>query len=204
MAWLFNKLNTPKALVLVLVIALSVNGLLLLYQQGVTPPTVPPEEAAPDDIPDLPKQEEIIPPEVREKTEGEEREREEEPELEENGESRPESNEEEGSDPDAGEEPDLGGLGAAIRECAGDRKRCVQEFVAGVAPGASYIGGRTELDIGGTRSNVEVLYFEYPELGTCEYEREEHEARNGTTYTVILLGPGSFETERGEECIPRA
>ncbi|MGH3088374.1 MAG: hypothetical protein ACRDSJ_13770 [Rubrobacteraceae bacterium] len=99
------------------------------------------------------------------------------------------------------QEATLAGLGEAIRGCEGEDERCIREFVARVAPESSYIGGRTDLVSG---QNTEVLYFEDPGMEACEFEREKHEAENGPDYTVILVGPGSFDDERGEECIPTA
>ncbi len=101
----------------------------------------------------------------------------------------------------AGRAP-LAGLGEALDGCEGDREDCVRDFVSQVSPESNYIGGRTDLATGGEGDNAEVLYFEDPEMDTCQFERGRHETEGDLDYTVILVGPGSFNDERGEECIP--
>lgn len=108
--------------------------------------------------------------------------------------------EDEGSGEEGGQAP-LAGLGEALNGCEGDREGCVRDFVSRVSPDSRYIGGRMDLASGGSGRNAEVLYFEDPGMEACQYERESHEA-DDLDYTVILVGPGSFNDERGDECIP--
>lgn len=95
----------------------------------------------------------------------------------------------------------LAGLTETVRDCGGDREECVRDFVARAAPESRYVGGRTDLQAGA--QNTEVLYFEDPDLGTCEFERGTYDAENGSDLMVIVVGEGSFGSER-DECIPTA
>ncbi len=106
-----------------------------------------------------------------------------------------------GSGGEGGQAP-LAGLGGALNGCEGDREGCVRDFVSRVSPDSRYIGGRMDLASGDSGRNAEVLYFEDPGMETCQYERGRHEAGDDLDYTVILVGPGSFNDERGDECIP--
>jgi hypothetical protein len=276
---LFEKLNNPIAVTLIMVAILAVNGF-LFYQQRSTPPEAnapeetsaqtsettdePDEEAKGEGSEDSKgPEEDASEPDESEDAKG----REEEPDGEQNGEqaSNGQNDESEGSDesedPSDEEEPPeeepseeaspeeepqndgnggpddesqngeeesapeesasdesdsdgesdgsgesgrtpLAGLGDALEECEGDRGECVRGFVSEVSPDSRYIGGRTDLASGSEGDNAEILYFEDPEMDACQFERGRHETQNGLDYTVILVGPGSFNDERGEECIP--
>jgi hypothetical protein len=76
-------------------------------------------------------------------------------------------------------------LREAIRQCEGDRKECVREFVAGAAPETKYIGGRVDFNAGGSGRNKEIFYFEDPSLGTCENTRQEYATKDSIT-TILL------------------
>lgn len=214
MARVFDGLNTFRAVVVVLALALAVNGF-LLYRQSTTstapppfpietapvPPddsTVPseePEESVPTSVSETPASKATVSPEEPEETAQNDTDTPEVPAPEGTGSSE-EPVADASSEPAA---PTLEGLGEAIRVCDGDRGECVREFVAEAVSGARYIGGRVDLNAGGA-GNEEVLYFESPALEACEFVEQEYEANDGLAYDVIVVGQGSFE--RGLECIP--
>lgn len=252
---LFEKLNNPIAVVLILAAMLAVNGY-LFYQQGSTPPEAnapsqnetPPEpernpEPANEDAKDKGSGErneaEDAKSEEDEERQEEQREEqasgeqgEEEPEQppgdeSQNGSASDEPRNESGdgesqngsaSDGSGGggsqsgqegrgseeerESAPLAGLGGALDGCEGDREDCVRDFVSQASPDSRYIGGRMDLASGGSGRNAEILYFEDPGMEACQYERGRYESEDDLDYTVILIGPGSFNDERGEECIP--
>jgi hypothetical protein len=119
------------------------------------------------------------------------------------GESQNEQSERDDESSERDGEAPLAGLGDALDGCEGSREGCVRDFVSRVSPDSRYIGGRTDLASGDSGQNSEVLYFEDPGMEACQYERGRHEGEN-LEYTVILVGPGSFDDERGDECIPTA
>jgi hypothetical protein len=180
-----SQLSTPKAVVAVLVLLLAVNGF-LFYRQ-----TTVPSASAPLSSPDT----QAVDTTAASGTADDARKVSSEPEdtaseaLATTAEISVESR-----------TPISRDLGEAIRRCNGDRKECMQEFVAEVTPEARYIGGRTDLNIGGSGRNKEILYFEDPNLGACEHTRQEYVASDRIA-TVIILGQGSFDEGRSE-CVP--
>lgn len=206
----FDKLNTPVVVTVVLVLALAVNGFLLFRQPTSTTAAAP----------DATKNEAVISGDTTtsdsivsggsEDSEGTTATQDsavsEIPEDVEDTTPAPDS--------DVFEEPEETApapeilvseeMGEFIRGCDGDRKECVRGFVARAAPEASYIGGRADLNAGGPGRNREILYFEDPTLGTCEHVRQEYAVNDSLTYAIIVVGRGSFDIERGSECIPQA
>lgn len=176
----FHKLSTPTAAVVILICFLAVNGF-LLYRQFATPTaSVPPPPSS------TPSVDTGVAPEGSSKLEG-------------LTPSAPGRSAQEA--PAASETHVLGDLRQSIGRCDGDPK-CVRESVTAALPQATYIGGRIDLNADGSGQNKEILYFEDPNLGTCEHIREDYATDDRLTYTVILLGQGTFESERGSECIP--
>ena len=145
MDWLFNKLNTPIVGLAILIFLLTVDGL-LLYRQAVTPTA-----SAPPTPSTIRADTGAAPSEL------------ERPALE--APSTP------AETPAPSKTPASEDLRGSIRRCEGDRKECVQKFVAVIAPEATYIGSRTDLNAGGSGRNKEISYFEDPNLGPCEYTR---------------------------------
>lgn len=188
----FERLNTFRTVIVVLALALAVNGFLLYQRTETATVPVPPAALADTAV------ETTIPPRESEETAAEAFETPGPDASVSPEESAPESPAASITPVSGG--PDLEGLGEAIRGCAGDRGECVRGFVAEVEPGARYLGGRVDLNAGGPGQNEEVLYFEGPTLGACESAKQEHQANDELRYTVIVVGAGSFE--RGSECIP--
>lgn len=180
---LFGKLSTPTAAVVILIFFLAVNGF-LLYRQSATPtttsaPTTPSSTTSTDTgsaaAPEEPSEPQRYTPDAPSTS----------------------------AEPTAASEtPIIGDLREAIRGCEGDRKECVRRFIGATYPESMYIGGRIDLNPDGSGRNKEILYFEDPSLGTCEHTRQEYVTNGRLTYTVIVLGQGSFQSERGLECIP--
>jgi hypothetical protein len=177
---LFDKLNTPTVALVVLIFFLAVNSF-LLYRQVVMPTASAPS------TPSTPRADTGAVPEVSSEL---------------GGTTLSIPSAPAGGPPAESEMHASGGLRESIRRCDGDRKECVQKFVAATDPEATYIGSRTDLNANGSGRNKEILYFEDPNLGTCEHMRQEYVPNDRLTYTVIILGQGSFESERGAECIP--
>jgi hypothetical protein len=224
---LFEKLNSPVAVVSILLIILAVNGYLFYQNRNATPEAIAPqetlvenareqtryepsesereettEEASVDEEPQEPAADE-----ARAERDAARDDPGDEPEDRPSEDSGAEDSDETGEGSRADEPRDrapLAGLSDALEDCEGDRAGCVRDFVAQVSPESSYIGGRTDLASGDPGSNTEVLYFEDPDMEACQFERGRHEVEGGLDYTVILVGPGSFDDERGEECIPTA
>lgn len=229
---LFEKLNSPVAVVSILLIILAVNGYLFYQNRNATPEAIAPQETL---VENAREQTRYEPSESEREETTEEASVDEEPQEPAADEARAERDaarddpgdepedrpsEDSGAEDSGAEDSDetgegsradeprdrapLAGLSDALEDCEGDRAGCVRDFVAQVSPESSYIGGRTDLASGDPGSNTEVLYFEDPDMEACQFERGRHEVEGGLDYTVILVGPGSFDDERGEECIPTA
>lgn len=100
--------------------------------------------------------------------------------------------------------PQRPGVEARIEECvlAEDKELCIKDLVADVAPGAEYIGARTELNIDDSGRNHKVLYYEDPALESCEFTRKVFDSEEETTYhSVIIAGLGAFSDETSEGCV---
>lgn len=96
------------------------------------------------------------------------------------------------------------GMEDRVNECEEekDQEACIEDLVAFAAPEAFYIGTRTELNVGGRDRNNQVLYFEDPNLKSCEFMRKEFDSGEGITYySVVIAGEGSFSNQRDEECV---
>lgn len=211
---IFDKLNSPKVVLFVLALILAVNGF-LLYRQQATPTAtgqprteiiVVPANSAPEAPEEARKPEQAQPEQggqTQEQTEERTQERTQE-RIQERTQERTRSEPDPEQDPPPRPETarvELGGLGEAMGRCNREAEECVREFVASAAPEAKYIGGRTNLEVG---RDSEVLYFETPALGECEHVRQAYQSAGETTYTVVVMGQGSFQSPRGSECIPKA
>lgn len=199
---IFDKLNSPKVVLFVLALILAVNGF-LLYRHQTTPTAtgqprteiiVVPANSAPD-APEEARKPEKTEPEQGSQTQEQTQER-----TQERTRSEPEPEQDPPPRPETAR-VELGGLGEAMGRCAREAEECLREFVASAAPEAKYIGGRTDLETG---RDSEVLYFETPALGECEHVRQAYQSAGETTYTVVVMGQGSFQSPRGSECIPKA
>lgn len=100
--------------------------------------------------------------------------------------------------------PQRPGVEARIEECvvAEDQEACVKDLVADVAPGAKYIGARTELNTDGSGRNQKVIYYEDPALESCEFTKKAFDSGADTTYhSVIIAGLGAFSDKKSEGCV---
>lgn len=100
--------------------------------------------------------------------------------------------------------PQSSGLEGRVEECtvAEDQELCIKDLVANVAPGAEYIGARTELNIDGSGRNQKVLYYEDPALESCEFTRKVFDSGEETTYhSVIIAGSGAFSDRTTSGCV---
>lgn len=100
--------------------------------------------------------------------------------------------------------PRRSGMEQRLQECneARAQEECIKTLVADAAPRAGYIGARTELNKDGSGRNEKVLYYEDPDLKSCEYTRKEFDSGSGDTYyAVIIAGEGAFGDQASEECV---
>lgn len=96
-------------------------------------------------------------------------------------------------------------LKTMVEDCSDKRDQCVRELVETIAPEATYAGGRIDTDTEDPGQSRNVLFFEDPDLGYCEYKQLEYQTNKMETYyMVIIAGEGSYNEEDGAGCVPQA
>lgn len=95
--------------------------------------------------------------------------------------------------------------GASRREapgCDNDQTECLVELAAQVSPGAKYVGGRIDTNVGPSGENRHVLYFENPNMKPCEHIKREGATGRSTRYVLIVAGENSFGG--GQSCVSKS
>jgi cytoskeletal protein RodZ len=96
--------------------------------------------------------------------------------------------------------PERPSLQRALEECDGEERECVLQFVSETAPEAVYVDEITGTDDSGRERNV--VYFSDPDRGVCKIGRFEGQASDASpVYVAIVAGEGSYDDQYAE-CLP--